>query len=188
MDAFSYVFSPRLQIFFFHAAELRKHSSLSVGKALDFKATQLDGNSFEVTSAACVGDASQYHKGATGSAYSLAGQNGTIFIENVIFNMIMRVDLAFNSKINVQFPQDLRSFLSAATVPFIYSMDFKNNIFEKIAELPDQNIFVQSYERTSNRAEIDGKFSFKINETGMFLLANAKIECSPSVAGFLKPF
>ncbi len=50
-------------------------------------------------------------------------------------------------------------------MPFLYSIGHQNSDFEKIGVLgSNEGIFISNYERTSNAAQIDGKFAARLND------------------------
>ncbi len=85
----------------FHAGSLRSSPSLSVNDAINFKASQLPGNSFEITAAVCVVDANHLSR-FENSGPTFKGQNGLSFVQNIIVNMNLRHGLFNNAPVTVE--------------------------------------------------------------------------------------
>ncbi len=143
----------------FHAGKYLSSISSSLGQSINLNAVSLDGNSFEVTAAVCTVRATHY-TAADRAIFSFKGLIGSEFVKNVINEM------SYSSRctLGVEFPKQLDDFLKRIHVPFLYSISHENADFEVLASLgADHGIFISKYERTSNAAQIDGKFQARFN-------------------------
>ncbi len=70
-------------------------------------------------------------------------------------------------------------------VPFLYAIDHKNVVFDDFSDF-NEDFFVQSYERTSNSAEIDGKFTFRLNKQEQVLTCECKNRAKSIGSGIRK--
>lgn len=137
------------------ASDLLKRRVESVGISVNFKALSLDGNSFEVLSAICVVKASQYYRDEKYSAiHTFKGICADDLIKNIIYEMSLTKNALY---MNIEFPLDLLKDLQSVKIPFLYSIDRKDETFDKFCSI-EHEFFVKSYERTSNSDQIDGKF------------------------------
>ncbi len=67
----------------------------------------------------------------------------------------------------------LTDFLEAVTVPYLYSIGSNNVVFDMLSTIPDEDLFVGIYHRTSNEKQIDGIFEAKLGNS----IINICCEC-----------
>ena len=156
-----------------HANRLIANSTASVGRSQNLRARALDGNTFEVTSAVCVIRSSHYSINLDQKpVFTFKGQSGREFISNLVHEM------SYSSgewRLPPIFPAELNRFLERIRIPFLYSMSYDNPSFQLLTEAGfDQEVFVSSYERTSNEAQIDGKFRARDGRNLITICAECK--------------
>lgn len=147
-----------------------------VGNSPNLNAPVRSGNLLEVSAAVSVVDASHHPQNFQIS--SLSGQKGTVFLNNLIVNLIKNPNFLKFTRKCIKYPTvggfDLkRSFFDQCHIPYLYSINREDSIFESIcAKSP--TVFVSKCTRTSNDEEIDGRFEFRFADNSLF---EACIEC-----------
>jgi hypothetical protein len=144
---------------------------LSVHNVQNPSAPQRNGNLLEVSAAISIIDASQhstdYLAGAslTYETFSLGGQNGLVFIRNLLINLInvpnmSKFKLIYQLKLN-DCKYNIENFLKSIKIPFLYSLNRSDAFLDQLESVSD-SIYLKNFERTANSEEIDGKFEIKV--------------------------
>lgn len=144
---------------------------LSVHNAQNPSAPQRNGNLLEVSAAISIIDASQhsndYLAGASFSyeTFSLGGQNGLVFIRNLLINLI-NVPNAIKGMLQYQLNSNdckykIENFFKSIKVPFLYSLNRSDAFLDQLESISN-SIYLKKFERTANSEEIDGKFEIKV--------------------------
>ncbi len=126
-------------------------------------ARSLDGNTFEVSSAVSLIKASHYLKTfdennvpSPFNQVSFKGKSAFEFIQNLVY------EKSYNSVyLKLDASLSLKNWLNEITIPFLYSIGSKNEVFEMLAKYPDLDMFIGNYQRTSNASQVDGIFDAK---------------------------
>lgn len=142
------------------------------------EALSLPGNPLEVSAAVSVIDASHHFFGRGDKKITVAGQSGTDFIKNLIFNLISDSEITKTDRITIRFPKltfDLDGkFFKKCKIPFLYSMNRSIPILNKISHSRKSgSVYFGRYERTSNSSNIGVKFSFTFQNSQ----TTAIVEC-----------
>lgn len=150
---------------------------LKAAQRTNSAALSLPGNPLEVSAAVSVIDASHHFHGQMSQSYTLEGQNGSIFIKNLIVNLISVRGFSKQNEISITYPVNKfnleRDFIDKCRIPFLYALDRSIPILDQISGSQSQSIYFSRYERTSNLSQIDGKFVFLLSQTEY----TAVVEC-----------
>lgn len=167
----------------------RAHSQVSTEKSAANSpnpgSIKLDGNHFEVATAACVVDATQHSNDyrkvpcrdvvtnepsfTLDQLRSFHGQSGVTFIQNLVGNLVdEQFELNSSNLVKVSFEKSTKfnlvdKFLKNCRIPFLYSINRSFGLFNDLSVLsrkPDRDpgFFVEEYTRTVDNDQIDAKF------------------------------
>lgn len=123
-----------------------------------------NGNTFEVLSSVCIIDAT--HRGLDETEISFSGQNGKVFLSNLVKNLIRQDGKRCTKQIEIIFPDEriVGYLLAKLHIPYLFPANlqlpeyFRNNFTQPTGYF-SRSINVASFERTSDLEEIDCKFS-----------------------------
>lgn len=144
-------------------------------------AIKLPGNVLEISAAVSLVDASHHsfeRRGGSGSNSSqvntFAGQNGVDFIKNILVNMIDDLTVKKALKFSIQFSHDdLTNFLSRCHIPFLYGIDRRIEILDRISD-SESSVFFDSLIRPSDDKQVDSYFKFKYDSDYSIMTAECK--------------
>ena len=163
-----------------NAAQITQESQAeSVSNAPNSNALTNPGNSFEVTSAVCILDSSQHSFSQVNFdvVFSFKGQTGEQFVKNIVYNTIFQTrNLLVSVNVNIPVTNndfDLNGFLSNCSIPFLYSLDYEHTVIEQFSSF-NSDFYLRPYVRTSNGAQIDGKFPFLFNGVESLAICECK--------------
>jgi hypothetical protein len=132
-------------------------------------------NVLEVSAAVSIVDATQ-HMYAKSPMCSFSGQNGKHFLSNLIGNLRTGQDYEPAEQVNF-FTRgqafNLSKFLTNCTFPFLYSINRPISLLDSLSA-PNSSIFVRSFTRNGDSAQIDGHFEFKFGRRLFTCVAECK--------------
>ena len=150
-------------------------------------AVSLNGNHLEVFTAFAIIEASHFVLRGEFSKFTLSGQNGLSFIQNILsnsvklsnFNKHVNASLILEHKFQEKYKFDLKGFLSNMTVPFLCPFNSPIPVFldELSSSVPaNESIYVGTYLRTENTRKIDAVFDVYFNQPAKSLPKKPKTE------------
>lgn len=132
----------------------------------------LDGNRLEVQAAVSIVRASHYHYPASSGdpIFSCKGHNALIFFRNLVFELMDTDKSIFD--LNFAFHPALASFLEAVRIPYLSGVNHDNSVLAEYSTLRPGDLYSRVYIRTSNAAQIDGRFDAQMHgESGEITVA-----------------
>jgi hypothetical protein len=167
------------------------HSAANISDAPNQNAPRRSGNILEVSAAVSIVDATQHmyvnsDEVLTMPMFSFSGQDGKHFLSNLIGNLRTRhavedyehaeqVNLFTGSFVQFQVGQEfnLSQFFTNCTFPFLYSINRPISLLDSLSA-PNSTIFVRSFTRSGDSAQIDGHFEFKFRRRLFTCVAECK--------------